>query len=457
MTSKSVWFAQILVLLLASISTIVLIQEFSRVLHPTELNNSTDADSRNINIGTKVFESESTGHSSNLTARQKLIADVKRASRDLKAALSRPQENGGRIPQDSGLSFPSLSAGISIFRRGILAFVPAHNPRYISELRWFYLSWGYMRANQPRDVKSDLVLFTEPSFVAELASDFGCKLEIRSQADEDECIVLQHVPLKKRTLKEGEEASPLIDYDSYVDSMLILAEFQHTDAYDVLMRSDLDTFLTPGFSDWRLDKDVAMVTGRGGYGSTNSNKHLNWIAEKKLGLVDSGRRNLGSTWYGSSSVMKETAKLTLAVMSWLDTQEFSEYEKGNNGVDGWPYWHWPVILLYGGHIALNQIPEGRLQEYHEGFVEMDKATSVNSPMTVSTKHLHCFHGEEFFSKFKFYDGRYTDLDLSEFEAMETPQAYAAVIALSSARLSIQEIVLFSKDKEAMVSGAWKRL
>jgi hypothetical protein len=42
-------------------------------------------------------------------------------------------------------------------------------------------------------------------------------------------------------------------------------------------------------------------------------------------------------------------------MRWLDTQEFSKFEKCCSGTEGWPNWHWPVLLLYGGHIALNQV------------------------------------------------------------------------------------------------------
>jgi hypothetical protein len=42
-------------------------------------------------------------------------------------------------------------------------------------------------------------------------------------------------------------------------------------------------------------------------------------------------------------------------MRWLDTQEFSKFEKCCQGVEGWPSWHWGVLLLYGGHIAVNQV------------------------------------------------------------------------------------------------------
>ena len=39
----------------------------------------------------------------------------------------------------------------------------------------------------------------------------------------------------------------------------------------------------------------------------------------------------------------------------LILQEFSKYELCCAGVYSWPHWHWPVILLYGGHVALNQV------------------------------------------------------------------------------------------------------
>jgi len=242
-------------------------------------------------------------------------------------------------------------------RRGILAYFPPGIPRFISELKWFYLSIGYMRAKQPSHIKTDLILFTEPSYVDELSSTFSCAKEVRkSFQDKETCIVLAHEPLRKRKVPEGSKPSPLIDYSNYVDSMLILAEFKHADAYDILIRSDLDTFITPGFSDWTLPGKTALVAGRGAYGSHNSNNHLRWVAEKKLGLKDAGMTNLGSTWYGRTSVMLAAAKLTLAIMSWLDTQEFSEYEKGPAGVDGWPYvFAFPVDKYYFLDIGIGRL------------------------------------------------------------------------------------------------------
>ena len=61
-----------------------------------------------------------------------------------------------------------------------------------------------------------------------------------------------------------------------------------------------------GFSSWIPEKPMAV--GRGGYGSKNANGHLKWIAEQEFELIDSGLKDLGSTWYGRSEVMVATAR-----------------------------------------------------------------------------------------------------------------------------------------------------
>ncbi len=42
-------------------------------------------------------------------------------------------------------------------------------------------------------------------------------------------------------------------------------------------------------------------------------------------------------------------------MRWMETQEFNEFERCCNGILGWPHWHHAVLLLYGGHVALNHV------------------------------------------------------------------------------------------------------
>ncbi len=47
--------------------------------------------------------------------------------------------------------------------------------------------------------------------------------------------------------------------------------------------------------------------------------------------------------------------LLIKIMRWFETQEFSDFERCCNGILGWPHWHHAVMLLYGGHVALNHV------------------------------------------------------------------------------------------------------
>ena len=58
-------------------------------------------------------------------------------------------------------------------------------------------------------------------------------------------------------------------------------------------------------------------------------------------------------------------------------QEFSKYERCCAGVFGWPHWHWPVILLYGGHLALNQVGEVVQSSVENGQLDYGTTEATN--------------------------------------------------------------------------------
>jgi len=87
-------------------------------------------------------------------------------------------------------------------------------------------------------------------------------------------------------------------------------------------------------------------------------------------------------------------------------QEFSTFEKCCSGVESWPHWHWPVILLYGGHIALNHLgPDGVIRS-NQSFPRLDHQSTRQTEMTDEVKHIHCWHADDLFSKFRFSSGQY---------------------------------------------------
>lgn len=371
------------------------------------------------------------------SVRGELVANAQAAREQLKRALE---------------SMHSLSSSQNI-ARAIVIYLPPGKPAFAKEVKAMYLSIAYMRTFQPDHIKTDLLVYT-PSANFEFPRSIGCTTQVRTNfADPEACIVLPHTPLPERS----NPAEPLNDYGWYIDSIMILAEFAFETTYAYVMRSDSDTFITAGFADWTLPDGKYIATGRGGYGSTNSERHLAHVAGV-LGMTKPEIMNVGSTWYGRPTVLKAAALLTVSIMRWLDSQEFSEYEKKYAGVDGWPNWHWPVILLYGGHIAINQLPSSAVIVGDTTTGEMDARSedSSVSPIPSKVKHIHCWHTDKFFSKFKFQNGSYRSMDLTSHKDMRTMSDYAGTIAISSDRLTPEEISKYVSNTEDMRNKAWVR-
>ena len=340
--------------------------------------------------------------------------------------------------------------------RAIMAYLPPEMTGYEKQFKALYLSIAVMRSHQTSNIKTDMLIFS-PKHGQELPLSVGCVTEERVSFEEPEkCIVMDHVETKSRAPLADGVSDPLLKYANYLDSMQILAEYKTENPYVYLMRVDLDTFLTPGFGDWLPQNISTLVVGEGGYGSENANNHLKWTATKKLGLKDSGLLGLGSTWYGASRVMIATAKTTVSVMRWLHTQEFTEYEICCSVTDGWPHWHWPVLLLYGGHIALNQLGPKHVQLSQTGVAEMDSSTTLNEPLQGWIKHIHCWQTDSMFSKFEFEIGNYSQIDLSGYMNMSTHRNYVSTIAISSDRLSAEEIKIYIADQSLIEKKMWIR-
>ncbi|KAF4725543.1 hypothetical protein FOZ62_024232 [Perkinsus olseni] len=341
--------------------------------------------------------------------------------------------------------------------RAVMAFLPTTPPPHFRrELRALYLSWIFMRSSESDHIRTDLVIFTAEEG-KQLAKGIGCSSEPRRTAEEaSRCIIVDYVPLEDRLTPHGEPDDPLRDYTAYVDCMLTIAEYQGYE-YDYVLRTDLDTFLMPGFADWIPKSRNQLVVGWGGYSSKNAELHLKYVTET-LGLRDKGLTSLGSTWYGNLRLFKASANLTLAVIRWLLTQEFSEFEKCCSGVKSWPHWHRAVALLYGGHVALNHIGDNVLISGAEnGF--MDFQSVKTEPITnKQIKHVHCWHTRELFSKFEFHEGAYDQLDLTPFLDMSTTRDYVVTLAVSSVRLSDSELANLSSSTDLLRNrSSWLRL
>lgn len=345
--------------------------------------------------------------------------------------------------------------------RGILVYLPPGSDQYNAELKALLLSVAIMRVGQTAHTRTDLLVGTPPGDWSFLYS-IDCIAKARTNFDEPEaCRIVSYVPLADRPADH-----PLLLYKGYVDSVLVLAEFNNTANYDFLLRTDIDTLVTPAFAAANLlPASIVIATGLAGYNSEVAIRHLNWMM-KKVGLENVGdvpgevSVGIGSTWFGRSAVLVALAKLSVSSMIWLHTQEFTEYERGPASTDGWPNWHWPVLTMYGGHVAVKQVRNSaayRTTLNDADPVKLDQGTNSIQPLANNIIHIHCWHTEEIFSKFAFHRGDYVNISLLPYLDMNTTQSFAMTVAISSSRLTPQKLALLVKNYTAISNKEWIRV
>lgn len=171
--------------------------------------------------------------------------------------------------------------------------------------------------------------------------------------------------------------------------------------YKYLLRTDLDVFLSPAILTLRPNKRI--ITGQGGYCDPFNMKRLKAIASK-LNMVHRGVHCVGSTWYGETKLFTETSKKTLEMTAHMYLNEFHPTAPGLETINftanregEWIRWWRPVSLLYGAELALNHLIEDFSLEYKQ---ELD-TPSCSTKKIWETPHIHCWHSDCEFQKFKF--------------------------------------------------------
>lgn len=172
----------------------------------------------------------------------------------------------------------------------------------------------------------------------------------------------------------------------------ILREYKH------LLKSDVDCFLTPAFNSFHSD---SLIVGKGGYSNDDFVKSKCRQIAEHFGLIHREKYNLGSTIYGESHVLQDVCKTAVEICEWLIRHEF----KVDRGV--WPSWYAGVASMYATEIALNHhVPE------LEGASTLFDHPSYSDSSIYEFPHIHCWHSEQFFSKFAWMRGEYDELSIS---------------------------------------------
>lgn len=375
--------------------------------------------------------------------------------------------------------------------RGILVYLPIQKLNvFVHEIKWLYRSWIHMQTYEPVKWRTDLIIFVDKENENFQQQDFfltklNCTFENKrlSNFDKPMCTLINYKALKDRNLtkpstnnfnynhildnidifsddKKNLEQfysllkSNLADY-GYLDSILMAFEghsYLKSAGYDFLIRSDMDTFLTPMFSTWLPIHCNDFIVGGGGFSSEFNRKRFRRIA-KELGFSYPDAGGLGSTWISTPDQFRLVSYLTLFGMGYLANEEFTEPErKGKVGVLLWPEWHYGVLLLYGQCLALNHLI-GSKQLKVVRLRDLIDFPTTNSQSVLTKLHLHVYHSDVMFSKFVFPTGAYDNMTVSENDTNANEvKFYALRMALEGKRIQptdlykkLEKDVIFKKN------------
>ncbi|EPT25859.1 hypothetical protein TGME49_314020 [Toxoplasma gondii ME49] len=144
----------------------------------------------------------------------------------------------------------------------------------------------------------------------------------------------------------------------------------------------------------------AFFTGRGGYFNQKNRKILPEYASL-LGLRFQNLGLVGSTWYGRPADIVAAARYTVKIGEFLMKVD----PVFQRGAGEWPAWYRGVLLLYSAELAVNHLVDREDVFIRSDLLDTESTAGVDW-RTSPALHVHCWHTQQFFSKFAFFSGEY---------------------------------------------------
>jgi len=299
--------------------------------------------------------------------------------------------------------------------RAIAVFVD-NQKHFIMQARGLYASWNAVVFDRK---PIDLLFFT--AHKAELGSDLKCTA-YTSHNDRSDCFI---IPVNREEEMATAKELGTSDRDKYafVKSIdfLLIPQAKFVLKYTHLMKTDLDTFITPAFARWIPS---TFYVGKAAYAHMYvTQQRLHEWAEK-FGFRHRGLHNLGATWYGAPDLVLEAARIAANVTMQMHERAFVDSVKDQ----GWPRWHKGVSSMYGQEIAINVVaPEAQPTPYIDH--PSQESASINT-----VYHIHCWQGDAFFSKHAFEAGWYNKLNATFWNTADTRVWSLVMMQMASKKL-----------------------
>jgi len=263
---------------------------------------------------------------------------------------------------------------------GVMTYID-DSPDMLQEFGWLYKSWihsGNWRT-------SDLIVVHNP------------RLAGRFPVEEGVVLIPCEPACAPGTVFEGYP---------FINSIACLAG-PHIDdvslAYEWLLRTDADTFLTKHLVDFRPS---FPVHGRGHYHRSQEfrEKMLDFCA--RHGVVHQNHFGCGSSLLARSGFVVDLLKRQTYWCAEV-LKEFGS-DRGH-----WPGWFRGVASMYAAEIAANEAWVNFLFYGRERVLDVESFCTV--PIDAMVYHIHALVTDDYFSKGKFRAGAYDGMDLSQLD------------------------------------------
>jgi hypothetical protein len=300
--------------------------------------------------------------------KQKIVYDyLKKYPQLLKCKTNYSKKHNNMIGKDKTFDYSApVPMEYHKFRinRAIIMYYPIDKSQnFKPEFLWFYRSWIEMQKTEPSYWRTDIIVFMEFNtfFISKEGSFFkelGCTFDLKRQSiyDKPMCILKQFTPIKNRTINlnlnatkfssDEQKYNYFLDkvniFNTTDDDILLFNAFLHeklstyrfadsipigfdgyqffeSSGYDLVIRSDIDVFLTPLFGRWLPKFCNDFCSGRAAYSHNFNYKRLKRVAHE-LKLQFANMRDLGSTWYSTPKQFRLVSYLNLFFMAYLASE-----------------------------------------------------------------------------------------------------------------------------------------
>lgn len=205
---------------------------------------------------------------------------------------------------------------------------------------------------------------------------------------------LEKLPNHPALIKQPYRPHRLSSDYGYINSIACFEgpESDILDNYEIVLKSDVDTFLTPA---WNQYWPTEFRFGIGRYVHDEATRQSISNLASTFGCTHRGIHNIGSTFIGNPedvrSICSRATKLTEHLLEFTFAQNHGE----------WPGWFRGVASMYATEVAIND----RFEDAGNRFDFLDQASDSQAPVN-SYPHIHCWFTRGDYSKHKWIDGFY---------------------------------------------------